>query len=266
VTAALDLIFPPFCPVCQGRLGPGRRDPLCGACWEAIPRIAPPQCAVCGRPFTRALGAPLAQERRATAAAPGDGAAAPGDSAAADGSCGGCRSRPGAYTYARAAAPFGDVVREALHAFKFGGKRALARPLGDLLADAARSCPAARGADVLVPVPLHRERERERGFNQAALLAERLGRLWGVAVAPGALARTVATPPQTGLAGEARRANVRGAFAVPRPAQVTGRHILLVDDVMTTGATADACARALRRAGATEVGVLTVARALGGPG
>ena len=158
------------------------------------------------------------------------------------------------------------MLREALHAFKFRGKRAVARPLGDLLAEAGAGYPGARGAGLLVPVPLYPDRERERGFNQAALLAERLGRLWGVAVAANALERTAATPAQTGLSGEERRRNVRGAFAVPRPARVAGRRVLLVDDVLTTGATADACARALRRAGAAEVGVLTVARAIAGPG
>jgi ComF family protein len=157
-------------------------------------------------------------------------------------------------------------LREALHAFKFQGKRAVARPLGDLLAEAGAGYPSARGAGLVVPVPLYPDRERERGFNQAALLAERLGRLWGVAVAAHALERTVATPAQTGLSAEERRRNVRGVFAAPRPARVAGQRVLLVDDVLTTGATADACARALMRAGAAEVGVLTVARAIAGPG
>jgi ComF family protein len=176
--------------------------------------------------------------------------------------CGACRARRAPYAYARAAAPFGDVVREALHALKFGGKRAMAVPLGDLLAEAGATLLPAGPADLLVPVPLHPRRQRERGFNQAALLAERVGRVWGRPVMASALVRTMATPPQTELSGEARRRNVRGAFAVVRPRQVAGRRVLLIDDVMTTGATVEACAAPLRGAGAAEVGVLTVARAV----
>jgi ComF family protein len=258
LVAALDLVFPPFCPVCRDRLGAGRRDPLCGGCWQQIPRIDPPLCQICGLPLPGALGAALEGGFMPAPAPPGPVAVGP--------RCGACRSRPPEYAYARAAAPFGEVLREALHAFKFAGKRAVALPLGDLLAEAGAAWPPARGADLLVPVPLHRDRQRQRGFNQAALLTERLGRLWGVAVAPHALERTAPTLAQTGLGGEERRRNVRGAFAVPRPATVRGRRVLLVDDVLTTGATADACAGALRRAGAAEVGVLTVARAVGGPG
>lgn len=138
----------------------------------------------------------------------------------------------------------------------------MAIPLGDLLAEAGVTLLPAGRADLLVPVPLHPRRQRERGFNQAALLAERVGRVWGRPVIASALVRTMATPPQTELSGEARRRNVRGAFAVVRPRQVAGRRVLLIDDVMTTGATVEACAAPLRGAGAAEVGVLTVARAV----
>ena len=113
--------------------------------------------------------------------------------------------------------------------------------------------------DVLVPVPLHPRREWQRGLNQAAFLARRLGRRFGLPVAPRALRRVRHTPPQAGDP-EDRRRNVRGAFVVGRPAQIAGRHVLLIDDVLTTGATANECARTLRRAGARRVGVFTFAR------
>ena len=152
------------------------------------------------------------------------------------------------------------MVREAIHGFKFGGRRALAAPLGDLLAETARRDLAGMRVDLLVPVPLHPRRERERGFNQAELLAGRLSRGFPARVARGVLVRRVATAPQSELAADDRQANVRDAFEIRRPDAVRSRHVLLVDDLLTTGATAGACADCLREAGAASVGVLTVAR------
>ena len=174
--------------------------------------------------------------------------------------CGACRRRPPAFTYARAAVRYEDVAREALHAFKFGGHRALAAPLGDLLVGAVDGRLPAGLPDLLVPVPLHPRRERERGFNQSRLLARRVGRAWGCPVREDVLVRAVATPSQTTLDGAARRANVRRAFRLRRPELVAGRHVLLVDDILTTGATVSECARCLEEAGPRSVGVLTVAR------
>lgn len=238
LTGLVDLAFPPFCPACRSRLGPGRRDPLCGTCWAALERITAPVCRLCGIPFARF-----------TPADPDPGHL-----------CAACRRRRPSFTYARSAARYGDVMREAIHAFKFGRRRALAAPLGDLLAEAGVPSLPAVAVDLLIPVPLHPRRERERGFNQSALLARRLGRRWARPVATDVLARRVATSPQTELAAEERRRNVRGAFALARPAAVAGRHVLLIDDIMTTGATAAECAACLRRGGAASVGVLTVAR------
>jgi len=231
--AALDLVFPALCPVCQATLAARRRDPLCGGCWDAIRRLGPPACERCGLPF-----------------------AAP----AAAGLCGACaRERP-AWDWARAAAEFEGATRDALHAFKCHGRRALARPLAALLLEQWGPALAAAALDALVPVPLGRARERERGFNQAALVAERLAAALGVPARPRWLVRTRATTSQTDLGAAERRANVRGAFAADTA--VAGRHVALVDDVLTTGATAAECARMLKAAGAARVGVLTVARVL----
>jgi ComF family protein len=147
-----------------------------------------------------------------------------------------------------------------LHEFKYGGRR---RASGRL-AQALLEDPAARAlvgsSDLLVPVPLHPRRLRERGFNQSAVLADEIARRTGCPVCPDALVRRTDTVPQAGLTAAARRRNVRDAFAVRRKAAVAGRTVTLVDDVLTTGATAFACARRLREAGATEVRLLTVAR------
>ena len=147
-----------------------------------------------------------------------------------------------------------------MHALKFEGKTALARPLGDLLAEAGSAMLAVGAVDCLVPVPLHPSREAERGFNQSVLLANRVGRRWGVPVERRALRRRRPTLSQTDLDAERRRANVRGAFTLSRSAAVEGRHVLLIDDVFTTGATVAECARVLLEAGASAVGVLTLAR------
>jgi ComF family protein len=238
--ATLDLIFPALCPICRAPLGAGRRDPMCGRCWEAITRLGPPWCDVCG------AAAPAGGSERATHRPNGP-------------PCATCSIAPPAYDYARSAAVYEGALREALHALKFSGKRALARPLAEL---AVEQCVAAMPADIdaAVPVPLDRARERERGFNQAALLARRIARRLAIPTRPRWLTRVRATLPQSDLPATARRANVRGAFRASR--DVAGRHVLLVDDILTTGATLGECTRALREGGARRVGVLTVARVL----
>jgi ComF family protein len=214
VVAALDLLFPALCPVCGDVLGAGRRDPLCGRCWDAIPRITPVSGA-------------------------------------------GHAGAPPPLDYVCAAALYEGSLREAIHAFKFRGKRALARPLADLVVETCRD--ALEGEPVvLVPVPLTRERRAERGFNQAALLADRVARQLRRVGKPRWLRRVRSTRAQSELSAAERQANVRGAFAAA--SAVEGRHVVIVDDVFTTGATVGECARALRGEGAVRVGALAVAR------
>src|SRR5262249_3682675 len=148
-------------------------------------------------------------------------------------------------------------LRDAMHAFKFRGKRALARALGDLVVEECAESLRDPGI-ILVPVPLTRDRQHERGYNQAQLLAERVGAALRIPVQARWLRRVKGSVPQTDLTAAERRANVRGAFAAPPG--VAGRHVVIVDDVYTTGATVDECARVLRASGASRVGVLTVAR------
>ena len=233
--AALDLVFPARCPVCAATLGAGRRDPLCGVCWDGIARIEPPLCARCGLPFLRF---------EPVAGTAGD--------------CGACAAEPPAFEWARAGGLYAGPLRDAVQRFKFGRRPALARPLAALVLEQCAAAVPPRA--VLVPIPLARERERERGFNQAALVAERVARGLGAPLRERWLARTRATAPQTELDAVERRANVRGAFVASTAA--AGADVVLVDDVLTTGATAGECARALRAAGAASVGLLTVARVL----
>ena len=236
IDPVLGLVFPVVCPVCLTRSDEPAHRPFCGACWTALPVGLGPGCSVCGEPF------------------PGLAGARP---------CDACRRAPPPYAFARAVAEYRDGMREAIHALKYGGRPVLATPLGRLMAEAgSRTLPGRPGdwADGLVPIPLHPARLAERGFNQAELLAAPCAASWRVPVLGRALVRARPTLPQTDLDPAARRANVRDAFRVPRPAAVLGRRLLLVDDVLTTGATVGAAARALRAAGATAVGVLTLAR------
>jgi ComF family protein len=156
--------------------------------------------------------------------------------------------------------PYVGALRLLVHELKFRGRRRVATLLAEALVEDPASAGTLTTEGVLVPVPLHPRRRRARGFNQSEVLAEAIGRRCGLIVAPAALVRRKETAAQTGLSAAARRANVAGAFAVRRRAQIAGRVVVLVDDVVTTGATARACARALRQAGATEVRLLTVAR------
>lgn len=167
--------------------------------------------------------------------------------------CARCRRAPATIRRGVAVGHYEGALRDILHAFKYDGRRSLARPLGVRLREAGADILS--GADVAVPVPLHRARERSRGFNQAAELAAHLG----IPVRH-ALRRVRNTPSQIDLPAARRHANVRDAFTIRHRARVAGQCVVLVDDVSTTGATLESCARVLRAAGAAEVRALTVAR------
>ena len=171
--------------------------------------------------------------------------------------CASCLSHEPPFTRSRQWGYYEGTLREAIHKFKYEGKTALAEPLGDWLAAlASKEC------HLIIPVPLHKRRLRERGFNQSLLLAKRLGRALKLPVDYQSLIRTRPTPPQINLSREERLRNVRGAFAIGDRSKVSGRSILLIDDVITSGATVGECARTLLKAGAASVEVLALARAV----
>ena len=229
---AADLVLPPTCLAC--RKPAGAAGGLCPACWNGMGFIE--------RPYCERLGTPFASDAA-------EGMLSP--AAIAD---------PPAFDRARAAARFGDVARDLVHLLKYGDRLDLARPLGGWMARAGRELLA--DADALLPVPLHWSRLWQRRFNQSAMLARAISRLAHVPVEDDILSRTRATPPQVGLARKERAQNVQGAFAVAPSARirVKGRKLVVIDDVLTSGATVDACARILRRAGAARVDVLVLAR------
>lgn len=172
------------------------------------------------------------------------------------GRCGLCRRGLSGFDAVYTFGFYDGKLRKLIQLFKYGNTPTLAGPLGRLMASAL---PRERAFDLIVPMPMHWKRRLERGFNQAALLADVASRRLGFEVVP-ALRRRKATARQAGLTGAQRRANLSGAFGVPRPELVSGKRVLLVDDVLTSGATAGAAARVLKRAGAVHVAVLTVAR------
>jgi ComF family protein len=173
---------------------------------------------------------------------------------------GAARTEAFAFEEARSFASHEGKLRALVQRLKYDGYRPLARPLARFLAHAAEQL-SEQSFDIVVPVPLHRKRERQRGFNQAEILAKELARLRKIPLGSRDCMRVRDTPPQTGLRAAERRKNVAGAFAVPHPERVQGKRVLLIDDVLTTGATASACAQALRKAGAKGVWVATLARA-----
>ena len=227
----VDVALPQLCATCRE---PVEGTGLCPVCWSKLSFIAPPYCARLGIPFPFDGGPGLLSLE-----------------AIAD---------PPAYHRARAAVRYDDIARKLVHALKYGDRLDLAPLMGRWMANAGRELIA--DADALVPVPLHWRRQWARRFNQSALLAEVVAGASGRAVAHGALKRVKATPQQVGLGKSERAQNVQGAFRVPAEgrAEVTGRKLVLVDDVLTSGATLDACARALLRAGAASVDVLAFAR------
>ncbi|KQT87559.1 ComF family protein [Methylobacterium sp. Leaf466] len=236
-TATLGIVYPPTCVGCGGATA----DPhaLCPSCWSRLRLIEEPVCPRLGTPFPVDLGVgPLLSPR-----------------AIAD---------PPVFDRARAVAIHDDVARRLVHRLKYEDRLDLAAAMAGMMARAGAQLLAE--ADAVVPVPLHRLRLWRRRFNQAALLARPLARRHGLAYDPACLARVRATRSQVGLSRTARAANLQGAFAVPKDARarLQGRRILLIDDVSTTGATANAAARALIRGGAEAVDLLTFALVPGG--
>jgi ComF family protein len=228
---AADVALPQLCAACREPVdGPG----LCAACWGKLSFIAPPYCERLGIPFPFDDGPGLLSME-----------------AIAD---------PPAYECARAAVRYDDVAKKLVHGLKYGDRLDLAPIMGRWMANAGRKLLAE--ADALVPVPLHWRRQWARRFNQSALLCEIIAKASGRPVLHGALKRAKATPQQVGLDKSARAQNVQGAFRVPPEgkAEVAGRRLVLVDDVLTSGATVDACTRALLRGGPAAVDVLVFAR------
>ncbi len=231
--AAISLLYPPHCAMCEADTPSGSH--LCEACANTVRPISAPFCHQCSQPYDGAIEGEFV--------------------------CANCEGRDFAFDCAVAAFRAEGVIREFVHSFKYEHRFHLRHQLAQWMAagladDRIRDRPP----DALVPVPLHPRRQRHRTFNQAIVLAEIVARRAAKPVLH-ALKRVRDTPTQTRLDREKRMENLRGAFSAPKPAAVIGRHLLLIDDIFTTGSTVHECARTLCAAGAASVRVLTVARA-----
>jgi ComF family protein len=230
--AVVDAVLPPRCLACGEIVS--EPDSLCARCWRAITFFAPPWCAVCGLPFPHPQGE--------------------------DAVCAECARETRSWDRARAVLRYDKNSRHLVLALKHGDRTHLVGAFGRWMHRVGAE--VLSGADLLVPVPLHWTRLLQRRYNQAALLAQAISSAGGPPVAVDWLVRRRRTPPQGRLGSAARSRNVRAAFATQPGRSLAGKRVVIVDDVMTSGATLEECARVLRRAGATSIGALTLARAL----
>jgi ComF family protein len=232
----LELLFPSVCHLCKEFIPDAGEVLLCQACLAKAPPLLSPKCSCCGDPFESQFGD--------------------------DHLCGSCITDPPPFVAARSALLFEGSTRELIHQFKYGKRVLLRRPLGLLAAAYLANFAGNFGAGLILPVPLHSKRLRQRGFNQAILLGEIFSQKWGVPLSRNNLRRIRWTEPQVNLGAAERAANVKGAFALNNPEEIRGRKIILVDDVYTTGSTVKECCHVLLKGGAAEIAVLTVAKGI----
>jgi competence protein ComFC len=236
LNASLALIYPEVCQLCLAERATAREGYVGPHCWSQVRFIRPPFCDRCGLPFEGDLTTKF--------------------------ECSNCREMDLHFTSARSAVVAKTAVLEVIHRFKYARERWFEPFLADLLVREAAPALRDAGWDCLIPVPLHPLKEREREFNQSAVLAGYLARATGLPLETNMLRRVLPTLTQTRLSRAQRAKNIAGAFEFNRGRSVAGQRIVLIDDVFTTGATTNACAQILRRAGAREVTVWTVARGL----
>lgn len=238
----IDILFPPVCPVCEKAVR-NKDTPLCALCalcdrceadFSAL-RIQGPVCSVCGEPFVSA--------------------------SSGEHTCGLCLAQTPPFEMARSVYSFAGAALDAIHRFKYNNHVILAPAFAAMLSEAAGDMPATPSAMIIVPVPLHAKRLKERGFNQSLLIARGIAKKLKAGLSYDNLCRTRPTEPQVGLKSRERAENLKDAFNISDPAAFKDRKILLVDDVYTTGATIKECSKVLKKAGA-DVYALTLARAV----
>lgn len=241
--AVLDFLYPRIdCVCCGKRLEKSALQGICGNCMEYMPFIRDPKCSLCGKPIFEENSAEEHSEPSGKQI------------------CTECRFHVHNYDQALAVFEYSITIKELIHRYKYDGEYGLSRTFGFFMSELLKKS----GWDIhmIIPVPLHKNRLKSRGFNQAALLSDYLSQRSGIPSAEDVLIRCVDTKTQTGFNRYQRAENLKNAFTVVNPPAVKGRNILLIDDVHTTGATVDSCSRVLHQAGAGKVYVITIASVL----
>jgi competence protein ComFC len=230
----LDFVYPQHCAICKQHLKREERD-VCEVCWNSLVTLPDPFCPYC-RSFYE-----------------------PGDTKCSFCESTGRTTEDHKIFMVRSLGRFDDYYKELIHRFKYGKKIPLGKRLAQRLGVTINGDYSLLESDFLIPVPLHKSRYRERGFNQSEVLAEEVSKITGISVLKSGLKRRKNTKDQTNLSPQQREENVRGAFAVTQPEMIKGKGIILVDDVITTGATLSECARMLKQAGAEKILGMTIA-------
>ncbi len=228
----LRIFFPESCPICKNPSTDHEIAPICQGCWGKISPYNGPLCQICGKPLVSEVSI----------------------------TCSECISDKPAFKYARSFGLYEGTLKEAINLYKYHGIKRLSRPLSHLLLR-MNPAPSWWEVDVILPVPLHKRKLRQREFNQSALLAKYIGRQLGIPVILTCLIKLRDTLPQVELSGEDRKKNVRGTFGIRNKGLIQGKNLLLMDDVFTTGATVRECCRVLKKAGAGDIYVITLATA-----
>ena len=237
LTGLTDIIFPPRCSICGALMRENKKFSFCPECLSLIYFIQSPHCTCCGLPFP--------------------------DMEGEDHLCEECIVSKQSFSVARALGKYDKTLLEAIHLLKYRGKIAMGEVMGRLMAEREYKSLAIGNYSLIIPVPLHPKRLKERGFNQSLVLAREIARKFSISLDFSILKRNVHTKPQTMLKKKDRMLNVKGAFEVKNAEKIKGEKILLIDDVYTTGSTVRECSRVLIRHKAAEVAVLTLARAVG---
>jgi competence protein ComFC len=225
----LNILFPETCPVCQHPAKDHYTAPICPDCWQAVSPYEGPMCRRCGTPLV----------------------------SDASTICGECLAHEPAFSCARSFGLYEGVLKKTISLLKFYGIRRLSRPLSDVMLN--MKIPE---TDIVIPVPLHEKRLKKREFNQSALIARYLAESKGIKVVLNSLVKIRDTMPQVGLSSQERKKNIKGAFSVENNSFITGKDIVLVDDVVTTGATVRECSKVLKKAGARDIYVITLAHGM----
>lgn len=236
LTGLADIVFPSRCVVCKTVLSIDKGIRICPECFSQISFVKSPICSCCGLPFISYEGT--------------------------DHLCGECTSSKRYFSVARSVGKYETPLLDAIHQFKYSGKITVGETLGKLMSEFSYDSFSIERYSLIIPVPLHQRRLKERGFNQSVMLAREVAGRHSIPLDFRTLKRTIYTKPQTSLDRIQRGANVKGAFEVMDGERVKGKRVVLIDDVYTTGSTVKECARVLIRNGATEVAVLTLARAV----